>query len=235
MAELRILHLYPETLRLNGERGNVAALKLRAELAGLSVKISTLEIGESLPSKRPHLIFIGSGTLSATKVAHADLAKKDRQIHAWIAQGLKVLAVGSGFDLVSKSLELPDGSFLEGLGLTNTTHKIEASYVVGEVWLSEGFAGFVNSNRLIVRGAPGLELGAVRSSDNAGLVAYVDGYQDGKVMASNVQGPLLPMNPQLADRLLSWVFPDYEKPKAADKYDRLAKKARAAILARVRS
>ncbi|MEN9608113.1 MAG: hypothetical protein RLZZ06_44 [Actinomycetota bacterium] len=235
MAEFRILHLYPETLRLNGERGNVAALKLRAELAGYSVKVSTLEVGESLPANRPHLIFIGSGTFSATKVAHADLAKKDLQIHAWIAQGLKVLAVGAGFDLVSKSLELPDGSVLEGLGLTNTEHKFAASYLVGEVWLSESFAGFVNSNRLIVRGAPGMELGIVRSSDNAGLVGYVDGYQDGKVMASNVQGPLLPMNPQLADRLLSWVFPKYVKPKTADTFDRLAKKARAAILARVRS
>ena len=235
MPELRILHLYPETLRLNGEVGNVTVLKVRAQLAGLTVKVSALEVGSPLPSKRPHLVFLGSGTLSATKVAHADLQSKQNPLHRWIAQGTKVLAVGAGFDLISQRLELSDGSVLEGLGLTNTSHRITSSYRVGEVWISQDFAGFINSDREIVRGADGFELGTVVHSDNSELVGYVDGYQDGKVLASNVQGPLLPMNPKFADLLLSWMLPELGKIQGVEKFNKLAKAARTSILGRVRS
>lgn len=235
MPELNILHLYPNTLKLNGERGNLIALRIRAIEYGLKVRISTLEIGQQLPSKRPHILFIGSGTLSATKVAAEDLEPMTDQIHRWVVAGTKVLAVGSGFDLVSQGLELSDGTFIQGLGLTNTTHTIQEKYLVGEVELSNGMAGFVNSNRSIRRGHAGFELGEVIASDETRLVAYLDGYCDGKVLASNVQGPLLPMNPKLSDLLISWVYPKLTKPSSLRKFDSLASKARKAISARVGS
>jgi CobQ-like glutamine amidotransferase family enzyme len=233
MAELSILHLYPHTLRLNGEAGNVTALSVRGASYGLKVKTSVIEISQPLPTKRPDIIFLGSGTLSATKLAAEDLVSKSQIIHLWVAQGTKVLAVGSGFDLVSQGLELLDGTFIAGLGLTNTTHKIEAQHQVGEVLLSGGLAGFVNTNRSIRRGSGSFEIGKVTASDLPSLVGYVDGYFDGKVMASNVQGPLLPMNPKMADEIFAQLFPKLSKPAALRKLDQLATKARAAISARV--
>lgn len=235
MAELRILHLYPETLRLNGERGNVTALAFRAEKLGLNVRVVEVETGRDLPSKRPHIVFLGSGTLSATLVAAADLSSKGDQLHRWIVAGTKVLAVGSGFDLVSQGLQLPDGTFVQGLGLTNTTHTIEPQYLVGEVELTNGLSGFINSNRSIRRGKGEHQLGVVQASDARDLIGYSDGYSDGKVVASNVQGPLLPMNPKLADLLISWTFPKLPKTSAMRAIDSLASKARKAISVRVRS
>ncbi|MFM2384499.1 MAG: hypothetical protein RL166_373 [Actinomycetota bacterium] len=213
MADLSILHLYPQTLRLNGESGNVVALAVRATAMGLAVKLSAVDVGEPLPSKRPHVVFLGSGTLAGTLLAAADLQGKSDVIHQWVAKGTKVLAVGSGFDLVSQGLDLLDGS--------------------GEVALDSGLAGFINSNRAIRRGTGKFDLGEVVASDISEIVGYVDGYRDGKVMASNVQGPLLPMNPTLADELISWVYPNIQKTEDLKKYDRLASKARAAIASRV--
>jgi CobQ-like glutamine amidotransferase family enzyme len=233
MAELSILHLYPHTLRLNGEAGNVTALSVRGASYGLKVKTSFLEISQALPTKRPDVVFLGSGTLSATKLAAEDLVSKSQTIHRWVTEGTKVLAVGSGFDLISQGLELLDGTFIAGLGLTNTTHKIETQHLVGEVVLSGGLAGFVNTNRSIHRGSGSFELGKVTASDLPSLVGYVDGYFDSKVMASNVQGPLLPMNPKLADELFAQLYPQLTKPAALRKLDQLASKARAAISARV--
>ncbi len=233
MAELSILHLYPNTLRLNGEAGNVTALSVRAASYGLKVKKTFVEIAQELPKKRPAIIFLGSGTLSATKLAAEDLISKSEIIHSWVTQGTKVLAVGSGFDLISQGFELLDGTFITGLGLTNTTHKIEAQHLVGEVVLSSGLAGFVNTNRSIRRGSGSFELGKVTASDLPELVGYVDGYSDGKVLASNVQGPLLPMNPKLADELIAQLYPKLSKPASLRKLDQLATKARAAISTRV--
>lgn len=235
MAKFVILHLYPETLRLNGESGNVLALTKRSQSLGISTSVVSADIDAALPTKRPDLIFIGSGTLSATMVAGKDLLSKDAQIHRWVAEGTKVLAVGTGFDLISKELVMEDGTRLPGLSLTNTSHRVTGKHLVGEVVLGPKFAGFINSDREISRGDDGFELGIVQSSDEPRLVGYVDGYTDGKVWGSNVQGPLLPMNPHLADAILLSVFPKLEFGSELKPLDVLSAKARKAISARVGS
>lgn len=233
MSKLSILHLYPETLKLNGEFGNVLALQVRSEARGIASEIVRNELAEPLPKSRPDIMFLGSGTLSAMKLAGNDLASKSKRIHEWVASGTKVLAVGAGFDLISKEIEYPDGALVTGLGLTDTRHKITAEHRVGEVLVGESLAGFINTNRKIVRDGISEPIGVVTSSDEPALVGYVDGFFDGSVMASNIQGPLLPMNPGLADRILAGVFPDIVWDESIQPYDSLATSARQAISLRV--
>ena len=233
MAKFEILHLYPETLKLNGEAGNVLALSKRAETLGIVTTVFTSEIGSPLPSSRPDVVFLGSGTLSATLAAAADLLTKREQIQIWVSEGSKVLAVGAGFDLISKQLVLADGTEVTGLSLTNTSHRVAGQHLVGEVVLDTNFAGFINSNREVIRDEKGFELGIVQSSDEPKLVGYVDGYSDGKVWASNVQGPLLPMNPHLADEIILAVFPKIKIGSELKQFDDLAANARKAISNRV--
>ncbi|MEY4451857.1 MAG: hypothetical protein RLZZ380_978 [Actinomycetota bacterium] len=233
MANFSILHLYPETLKFNGEVGNVLALKERATKYGLSVTVRSAEISQALPKIRPSLVFIGSGTLQATLAAAGDLATKESQLHQWVAAGTKILAVGTGFDLIAQQLILLDGTAIRGLGMTNTTHSVTDEHLVGEVVISKDVAGFINTNREIVRGDVGFELGIVRASDEKKLVGYVDGYSDGKVWATNVQGPFLPMNPKFADEIIASICPNLPKVGSLKTLDGLAKKTRNAISARV--
>lgn len=233
MANLSILHLFPNTLRLNGEVGNVMALSQRAKSSGFKVSISNYEVFESTPKVRPDIVFIGSGTLQSTLVALKDLSRIDRHLHQWVEQGTKILAVGSGFDLVSQGLILADGTNIPGLGMTNTTHRITDSYRVGEVVVSADLAGFINSDREVIRGDESLALGIVTASDEKNLVGYIDGYCDGKVWASNIQGPFLPMNPKFADEILVAVASTYKKSTESRALDKLSSKAREAISIRV--
>lgn len=235
MANFTILHLYPETLKFNGEAGNVLALKERATKSGLSVTVRAADVAQPLPKTRPNLVFIGSGTLQATLTAAKDLATKESQLHQWVNAGTKILAVGTGFDLVASQLILLDGTAVRGLGMTNTTHRVTGEHLVGEVVASEGIAGFINTDREIVRGDSGFELGVVEASDEKSLVGYVDGYRDGKVWGTNIQGPFLPMNPKFADEILASIFPKLPKPGNLKTLDALAKKARNAISVRVRN
>lgn len=233
MASVSIVHLYPQVLKLNGERGNVDALSVRAAAFGTQLKVTSVEVGQALPKQRPALIFIGSGTMASTLHVVEDLRQKDLQIHRWIAQGTKVLAVGTGFDLVSQSLELLTGEIVLGLGLTNTNHRETGNHLVGEVVLDNGIAGFVNSDREINRGDIKQVLGRVVASDSQALVGLQDGYRDGKVWCSNVQGPLLPMNPQLADEILNAIGIVGKTTTGLRKLNDLASKARKAISGRV--
>jgi CobQ-like glutamine amidotransferase family enzyme len=233
MVKFKVLHLYPSTLKLNGESGNVLALLKRAELLGLDTSTSFSELGMSLPAIRPDLIFIGSGVQSATLAVAEDLLAKAQQIRRWVSEGSKVLAVGTGFDLISEELVLLDGTVVKGLALTNTRHRITGKHLVGEVVLESDFAGFINSDRSITRGSDGLALGKVKYSDESRLIGYLDGYSDGKVWASNVQGPLLPMNPHLADKIISAIFPKIKITSELSELDLLASKARNSISARI--
>jgi len=235
MVNFTILHLYPQTLKINGEAGNVLALKERALRLGLDVNVSTHELGEHFPTSRPDFVFIGSGTLQATIAAANDLATNQGALKNWLAAGTKLLAVGTGFDLIAQELVLGDGTRIQGLGLTNTSHTVTGNHLVGEVLLSEEFAGYINSNRQIARSSEGFELGTVRFSDQKDLVGYIDGFKDDSVWATNVQGPFLPMNPKFADKILEAIFPDLVLANSLHDLDELAAKARKAISVRVGS
>ena len=230
MAKFSILHLYPTTLHLNGEVGNVVALAERGKASGLEVTVLSAELGESLPSSKPDLIFFGSGILSAVKVASLDLEKKAPKLIEWVKADSKVLAVGGGFDLISKGLEVEPGYTLFGLGLTDTKHRVTGDHLVGEVVTETGLAGFINWNREIVRASDAAALATVSVSDESRLVGYRDGYRAGNVIATNIQGPFLPMNPSIADELLGL---SGEVSERTATLNTLAEKAREAISRRV--
>ena len=60
-ADLRIAHLYPDLLRTYGDRGNVLALRRRAEWRGFSVEVAAVTRGEPLPDGTD-IVLIGGGT-----------------------------------------------------------------------------------------------------------------------------------------------------------------------------
>lgn len=232
MARFALLHLYPTTLHLNGEVGNVVAITERGKSLGVEVTVQSAELNEALPKARPDLIFIGSGILSAVRVASVDLKAKAQEILEWVQAGTKVLAVGAGFDLISKGLEVEPGQTLFGLALTDTTHRVTANHLVGEVVTDNGLAGFFNWNREIQRDSIENAFSTVISSDNPNLIGYIDGYRSGNILATNVQGPFLPMNPSVADDLLG-ISIESAKPVRIMTLDELAQNAREAISRRV--
>jgi CobQ-like glutamine amidotransferase family enzyme len=225
----------PNTLKLNGEAGNVSVLKSRATSAGISVHVELCELNDAVPSSRPEIIFFGSGTNSAT-VAAAEFINAHRDLFLnWVSEGSAVVAVGSGFDLISKGLTLESGVSVQTLGLTDTSHIETASHLVGEVVLETGQAGFINSNRRITRESGELAFGVVVSADAKELIGYQDGYRAKNIWASNVQGPWLPLNPEIADEIIASQVSGYRPTSEMLIISELARKARSAISARVGS
>lgn len=230
MAELHITHLYPETLRLNGEAGNITALTKRANWSGLSVEVTPVELGHKLP-KRTDILFIGSGTLSATRLAADALQKHQREI---TSADYRVLAVGSGWDLISEHFSA-EGDAIATLGLTPTNHTSTSVHLVGEVVIGDGanpLAGFINSDRVITGLDVTTALGRIEASDDARLVGTLEGYRSGRILAARLQGPLLPMNPSLADDLLTSVLGSSYQSTAV-RADDHAHQARLAIASRL--
>lgn len=207
MSVVRIVQLYPDLLGVTGDRGNVDVLAARARFAGFEADVAFVGVGDAAPDEAD-VVVIGNGPLSAIRAVHADLLSRRTWLQAQRAAGASVLAVGGGAELLSDGIDLLDGSTIEGLGLLPArvarTRTRRVGYVVADTVDGRlvGFEDHASVWSLAKEAEPGIRYGTViagnGSLDGGGETLRVDG-----VYATNVQGPVLPLNPQLADAILT--------------------------------
>ena len=243
---LTILSLYPRQLGINGDSGNVLALKTRAEWRGIAVTVVEHNIGDALP-ETVDLVHIGSGPRTAQLAVQADLAGITPRLLAWKNSGVPVLAVAGGWQLLGTSITEEDGTVVSAAGLFASSSRLVATRAVGETVVSTTYgsiAGFENHGAVTTLDAGAAPLGTVTSGfGNAGAAASaglgVEGIVDGDSVATHLHGPFLPMNPAWADRLLGAALrlrgldPELESNEHTARVDDAAAKARAAIAKRV--
>lgn len=240
--EVRILQLYPDELGVTGDAGNVTVLRTRLERSGHSVKLDEHRPGQLLDGE-PDIVVIGNGPLSAIRRVHDDLLANKRVVREW-ARRVPFFAVGAGLELLCSRIEDPSGTW-EGLGLVSATaHRgrpRRVGYVIAEVpgrdgggtQLLTGFedqatelAGTENAFATIVR-------------DVTGAVSRQDGVQTRTITGTLLQGPLLPLNPWLADDLASAAGAHagvaYVPDPSLAEFDRLAERATERMRAHVSS
>ncbi|MDY0829394.1 glutamine amidotransferase [Microbacterium sp. BG28] len=234
MTMLRIVQLYPDLLGVTGDRGNVEVLAARASLAGHETEVTLVGLGEDAPVEAD-LVVIGNGPLSALRVVRDDLASRREWLRALIGGGSVVLAVGGGSELLSEGIDLVDGTHLDGLGLiparVGRTKQRRVGYVVADT--ADGkLVGFEDHASLWRLSDPAMAYGTV-TAGNGGIEGGFETVRMGSVYATNVQGPVLPLNPDLADALLTEAFArleaQYSPGPAHAEIDAHARAARAEI------
>lgn len=239
---LRIAQLYPVELGVTGDRGNVGALQARWERpgAGRTSEHVVVGRGDTLPDD-VDIIVIGNGPLSAMRLVADDLRARSERLEALIAAGAPLLAVGGGAELLSDGVAPLEGERLPGLGLfpfrVDRTHERRVGYVVADASHGRlvGFEDHASEWTLsddaeaygtLTAGSGSFALGSGRGETVRRGAAY----------ASNVQGPALPLNPQLTNTLLAAAAErrglEFAPGAGAAELDRLAEGAREAILAR---
>jgi hypothetical protein len=234
MTVLRILHLYPAELGINGDAGNVLALAERARWRGVDADVVTHASGDELPASAD-IVHIGSGPLSGQRAVHEDVLRIAPRLREWRDAGVPFLAIAGGWQLLGTGLETPEGDLLAGAGVFPTRAALGAKRHVGEivVRLADGssVAGFENhSARTVLDGAEPLG----RIARGTGNGDGTEGVVVGSSIGTHLHGPLLPMNPALADRLLGAALRG-EVPSVpqTERVDRYALNARRAIADRL--
>lgn len=213
-ATVRIAQLYPQILGVTGDRGNVLALQTRLERAGVEVDHLPVGIGEELPQDVDILI-IGNGPLSAMRGVHADLTARAERIRSFAAGGGALLAVGGGAELLSRGITTLDGEEIAGLGVfparvARTRHR-KVGYIIVETPIGR-VIGFEDHASEWTLDDSAHAYGRVSSGQGSFAPAGTGELRErgelmrvGDAIASNVQGPLLPLNPALVREILSRV------------------------------
>jgi lipid II isoglutaminyl synthase (glutamine-hydrolysing) len=216
-SAVRVGLIYPDLLGTYGDRGNAVVLVKRARWRGIPAELVEIPAGSAIPDSLDVYLF-GGGEDDPQHMAAEGMRASKANIERAHANGAVVLAVCAGFQLVGHRYIAADGDVLEGIGLVDLETRAGSPRLIGEVvveptmswqWGPAGvpatLTGFENHGGRTTLG-PGVDpLGRVVVGGGNGDGSGCDGALAERFVGTYLHGPVLPRNPQLADRLLSWV------------------------------
>jgi CobQ-like glutamine amidotransferase family enzyme len=238
-AAVTLLQLYPDELGVAGDNGNVMALRVRLERAGVAVSVVRHGVGDVLP-EAPDIVLVGNGPVSAIRNIYADLRANADALLGYARAGIPFFAYGSGAELLGTGITLLDGSRIEGLGIfdfeTVRTNERKVGYILVDSAHGQ-IAGFEDNASVWNLGDGAVILGTVLAGGGIG-----DGKREGVVagasIATQIGGPVLPLNPAISDALIRTIAArkgfDYATNDTHAELDRFAERARGVIVDNVK-
>ena len=200
---MRVVTLLPELLGTYGDGGNALVLAQRARRRGVMAEMLEMRVGDRLP--RADVYLLGGGEDGPQRQA-ADLLR-EAGLRAAYEEGAHVVAVCAGLQILGTHFAVAGDESYEGLGLADVVTTRGSRRSVGEIAAAVGddlLVGFENHGGVSVLGEGLAPLGRViRGRGNDGRV---DGYRAQRLWATYAHGPVLAMNPWLADAILASVL-----------------------------
>jgi CobQ-like glutamine amidotransferase family enzyme len=245
---VRFLHLFPSQLGLNGETGNLDCLVQRLKWVGIDSSVKIYDGSGSMETDFD-AVFIGSGTLAGALEALEMIEGHTRKLRELAESGTPFLALGLGWEILGESIELMDGRTVAGVGVFPSRSVRVSERASAESYgfdnngeLTTGYANHSAEIELLndAKALVSLKAGFGNSSRQSAKQRSDEGVLEGNLMAARLNGPLLPLNPHLADAFLKLVAAERgfsyqqisQEAKIADAY---AEKARIELKERLAS
>lgn len=240
--DLRVCHLYPDLMSIYGDRGNVITLTQRARWRGIEPEVRELREGGALDPAWADLYFFGGGQDIGQDVVSRDLAGPNGEaLRSAIASGAAILSVCGGYQLLGREYVPAEGPPIPGLGVLDLTTRAGKVRFVGNLLAEapEGtLIGFENHSGYTYLGPAARPLARVVFGHGNNGGDGGEGAVQGRVIGTYCHGSVLPKNPWLADRLLSWALERRHGKvdlQALDDREEVAAQRSAAEVARTRS
>jgi len=208
---LKLAHCYPALMSIYGDRGNVIALTQRCLWRGIELTVTPVEPGDTVAWASFDLAFFGGGQDSGQALIARDLLERQGPgLRAAIEDGLVLLAICGGYQLLGHYFLTHTGERLPGLGVLDIHTVGGKQRLIGNSVVEADLdgtpvrlVGFENHSGRTYHGPGVRPLGKV-------LVGHGDNGEDGvggavykNTYGCYLHGSLLPKNPQLTDHLLA--------------------------------
>ena len=201
---LTIASIIPSLQNTNGDAENAAVLAARARWAGLDARVVAVESRDDLP-EQVDAVVLGSGNDSSLEASRDILLTLHDEFRRWGTEGVPILSVGTGWELLSWGIEREGASDIEGLAILPGRAVPRADRVTGDLVVGSPryglLVGFENHAREYVQ-AEASPLGRVRAGEGNGRGSSQEGVIMGAVIGTHLHGPVLAKNPAMADALL---------------------------------
>ncbi|NLP44901.1 MAG: glutamine amidotransferase [Peptococcaceae bacterium] len=223
-----IYHLYPDLLDLYGDRGNVLALVARCRWRGLEAEVRNISLNTVPDFSEADIVVLGGGSDREQILLIEDLRPKAAELKAAVENGLVLLAICGGYQLLGQYYQTAQNQKIPGLGLLDFYTVAGEKRMTGNViiqleqeWQQQlggiyppseagnefavlsTLVGFENHSGRTYLGSGLKPLGTVlRGYGNNGQDSS-EGVRYKNVIGTYLHGPILPKNPHLADLLLA--------------------------------
>jgi CobQ-like glutamine amidotransferase family enzyme len=207
-VKLNICHLYPDLLDLYGDRGNILALAARCRWRGIEAVIQQASLGEELDFMGMDILFVGGGSDREQGLLVQDLMRREKELRRAIENGLVVLAICGGYQMLGKYYQMASGEKIQGLGIIDIWTIAGAKRLIGNVVVEinderfKTLVGFENHSGKTYLGEGVMPLGKVLFGNGNNGEDHEEGVRYRNVFGTYLHGPLLPKNPHFADMLL---------------------------------
>ncbi len=200
---LSVARLLPDLLGTYGDGGNALVLAERARRRGIESRIVDVGVDDEVPDAS---IYVVGGGEDGPQRLGAELLRAS-SFPARARDGAAVFAVCAGLQLLGSSFAVEGDDEYDGLGLVEAVTRRGAVRSVGDLVVRVGehtLVGFENHGGVTTLARDLEPLGSVvRGVGNDGAV---DGYRTASMWATYAHGPVLAMNPWLADDVLARVL-----------------------------
>lgn len=238
MRVIKLGAVYPVDFNLNADVANIQIIRRRLELCGYQVTVEHIDSDFSISAGEFDFVVIGSPSSSGLAEALADAKKFKTFAGELIEEKSVVLAVSNGLHAFG-SIVTQDGHVMPSLDLFDFQTTFGAKQhvtIAAEVSTEFGSViGIENHNARIALGKGRSPLGKVLFGvgNNA---AGVEGYLDENFFGTHYHGPVLALNDNLANEILSRIVEraggKFEPGGNLSRLDSLSKEARLHLLKR---
>lgn len=208
--KLTICHLYADMLNIYGDRGNIITLARRASWRGIDVEIINQGPGGPIDKDKVDIVFVGGGQDKEQLIVCEDFkGEKGRSIKEAVEEGVVLLSICGGFQLLGHFFKTGTGETLPGISLFDAWTVAGKRRFIGNVLVesditgeTKTLVGFENHSGRTFLGKDTQPLGRT-------IIGFGNNGEDGKEGAvyknaygCYLHGSLLPKNPWFADHLI---------------------------------
>jgi lipid II isoglutaminyl synthase (glutamine-hydrolysing) len=215
MNKFYITHLYPNQMSIYGDMGNILTLTRKLKKLGFEVVYQTVNLDEELPIKTD-FYFMGGGQDNDQYRIFQDLLTKKTKLIEDVNNGVGLMSICGGYQLLGQSFVTGEGKSIEGIGLFPvSTKSLDASVksrcignIVVELSIPElkgqSIVGFENHGGQTF-------INDLRKASYIGktIVGYGNNFEEGfegciylNAIGTYLHGSCLPKNPNLANWLI---------------------------------
>lgn len=209
--KLRIAHLYPLSMNIYGDRGNLISLSRRCEWRGIDCEIVQVGMGQPVDFAECDIVFIGGGQDRQQLAVSDDLVRtsKGTDLKRAVADGLVLLSICGGYQLLGHHFLAGGGRKIAGIGLFDAWTEAGSRRLIGDIVVDCEVAetptrlvGFENHSGRTFLGTGVKPLGTVVSGFGNNDQDGTEGAIHHNAFGSYMHGSLLPKNPAFADHLI---------------------------------
>jgi CobQ-like glutamine amidotransferase family enzyme len=197
---LKVATIYPELLGTYGDGGNALVVVQRARERHYEAELLEVRLGEDLPDA--DIYVLGGGEDGPQRQA-TDALRRDGSLADRHGEGAVIFAVCAGLQILGTSFEVEGGNSYQGVGLVELETRRGEKRRVGNFRsdvAGRALVGFENHGGVSTLGEVGT-LGQVRVG--FGNDGHGDGFRAPRLFGTYAHGPVLAINPWLADAVLA--------------------------------